>query len=670
MFISEITPTVVKLLAGTKMIQVTITKEGDRLYFKFGFNKPLMAYLKTMDGARYHGYDDVNPRKIWSITDNLRNHFQLDFLAHPGKDDPLNPFHWYDRPLIDFVPRRECMYIHQRDMCANGLTYHYWICGAEMGTGKTLSAIEIMEQSKAFDWWYIAPKSALVAVQADFRKWKASVTPKFMTYESLKRELDNWPADKKPPQGVIFDESSRCKNKTAQRTQAAQHLADAIRTEWGYNGFVIEMTGTPAPKSPVDWWSQCEIACPGFLREGHPEKLKHRLGIVVSKQTFEGGGQYPSLASWRDDEKKCDICGLLEDAETHGEPDTVDVFGNGTTTCHKFVPSVNEIAKLYRRMKGLVKVYFKKDCLSLPDKIYREIECKPTRSILNAARAIKAKSPSTIVAMTLLRELSDGFQYVQTPEGEDLCPNCKGTKTEKVLITPDGYQPSPEEFETGHYVSHGADGERILGEKLVYHEEEHPCNACSGVGSVVHYVRVPEQVPCPKEQVLLDLLDEHDDVGRLVVYGGFTGTLDRLALVAKKAKWNYIRVDGRGWFSDIPGKPRDLYERFQTGQATHPRVVFVAHPGSAGMGLTLTASPSIVYYSNDFNAESRIQSEDRIHRPGMDLNRGATIIDIFHLPTDRLVWANLKKKRELQAMSMGEVQVALESIDPDEERQT
>ena len=77
------------------------------------------------------------------------------------------------------------------------------------------------------------------------------------------------------------------------------------------------------------------------------------------------------------------------------------------------------------------------------------------------------------------------------------------------------------------------------------------------------------------------------------------------------------------------------------------------------MGLTLTASPSIVYFSNDFNAESRIQSEDRIHRPGMDVNRGATIYDLIHLPTDRTVLDNLRAKRVLQDMTLGSLNEAL-----------
>ena len=60
---------------------------------------------------------------------------------------------------------------------------------------------------------------------------------------------------------------------------------------------------------------------------------------------------------------------------------------------------------------------------------------------------------------------------------------------------------------------------------------------------------------------------------------------------------------------------------------------------------------------NDFNSESRIQSQARINRPG---SRGSNIIDILNLPTDQLVLNNLQKKFDLQAMTMGEIRDAIE----------
>lgn len=46
--------------------------------------------------------------------------------------------------------------------------------------------------------------------------------------------------------------------------------------------------------------------------------------------------------------------------------------------------------------------------------------------------------------------------------------------------------------------------------------------------------------------------------------------------------------------------------------------VFLASPQAGGTGLNLTVASTAIYYSNDFNADTRWQSEDRIHRIGQD----------------------------------------------------
>ena len=76
------------------------------------------------------------------------------------------------------------------------------------------------------------------------------------------------------------------------------------------------------------------------------------------------------------------------------------------------------------------------------------------------------------------------------------------------------------------------------------------------------------------------------------------------------------------------------------------------------MAVTLTASCEEVFFSNDFNGESRSQAEDRGHRPGMDLNKGLLITDIYHLPSDAAIHTNLKEKRRLENMSMGNFQAS------------
>jgi SNF2 family DNA or RNA helicase len=670
-----------KLIAGDYKIPAVIEDSGNgRLVVSFKYNKRLIEEIKAFEGAKW------NPeKKNWSIAKSQRNQFQLDYL------EGRNPYSRFDRPLVEYESTRPLM-THQYDLVKHILTVHWGIWAAEMGTGKSLAAIEAIEASGFHDWWWVAPKSALRSVELELEKWRSLIRPKLLTYEGLKKAISNWTAGKKAPHGVVFDESSRAKNPNAQRSQAARELADGVRNDWGDDSYILLMSGSPAPKSPADWWHQCEIACPGFLREGNIEKFKKRLGLIVQKESIQGG-VYPHLITWLDDERKCKICGQFDTDPCHN----VDALVEGIAAeYHPFAAAPNEVRYLYERMKGLVVVKFKKDCLDLPEKRYEIIRLKPSPQTLRAASLITARSSTVIGAMTLLRELSDGFQYFDEPSGMDVCNVCHGDckitqpmpiidheELEKRL---DRYKEAlkDEAIRTGEYQVNGDDilpdalfdehGSFIPDHILIptaYENREVSCPNCGGKGQVQKYTRGITQVPCPKEDALKDLLDIHDDVGRLVVYAGFSGSIDRCVDTCRRTNWDVIRVDGRGWWSSIGDSPRalEMLRIFQAGTSeNHPRVAFIGQPGAAGMGLTLTASPSIVYYSNDFNAESRIQSEDRIHRAGMDKNRGATIYDLIHLPTDEKVLDSLKKKRQLQAISLGELKLALGDIDITAER--
>lgn len=621
-----------KLIAGKYKIPVTLNYENGRIFFKFGFNKTLMTEIKAMEDSKWHGYDETNPRKVWSIKDNGRNKFQLDYLK--GN----NPYAHYDKPLIEVTTERT-LFAHQLEMKAHGLTRKQCVLACEPGTGKTLAAIEIMEASGFSDWLYVGPLSAVKAVEYELKKWKSKIQPTMMTYEQVVKLIKNWPDGQKTLRGVIFDESSRIKNPTTQRSQAIFAYAEGIRNDWGDEGYIILMSGTPAPKAPTDWWNQCQTAKPGFLREGTLNKFKQRLALIVEKESL-AGGVYPHIITWLDSEEKCGACGQLKDSENHG----AFALAMAATDAHAFIPGSNEVGKLYDRMRGLVLVKLKRTCLDLPEKVYKIIKCVTPESIKRLAKIIKVKSSRAIEALTLLRELSDGFQYVEEPDGVEECPCCNGYK----LI---------EEYFNPTEVEQPITQEAIDSGKL--QKRTVTCNVCGGKGETQKLKRVTKYLDTPKEAELVTLLEQHEECGRIVIYAGFTGSVDRCVEVCHREGWFVIRVDGRGWqITDSQNNPIDTeaIELFQDKLEDFPRVAFIAHPQSGGLGLTLTASPTIVYYSNDFNAESRQQSEERIHRPGMDLNLGATIIDIVNLETDEIVLENLKKKKDLQSLTMGELQ--------------
>ena len=80
---------------------------------------------------------------------------------------------------------------------------------------------------------------------------------------------------------------------------------------------------------------------------------------------------------------------------------------------------------------------------------------------------------------------------------------------------------------------------------------------------------------------------------------------------------------------------------------------FVGNQQPAGYGLTLTAASTVVYYSNNYDLEKRIQSEDRAHRIGQKNN--VTYIDLIAEKTvdERIVKA-LRNKINIASVVLGE----------------
>jgi hypothetical protein len=619
-----------------------------KILFKNGFNKILNQEVKMMSGHNYHGYAGAPFRdyciktfgmdKLWSAADNQHNAFHIEFLE--GK----KPYDQYKKPLVEIPEFERPLYVHQSDMTCFIVTRKCCVVAGEMGVGKTLSDIEATEIIRPDGWWYVAPRSALKAVERELRKWNCQMRPTLMTYQGLvKRMKELEGIDFTPPQKVTFDESSCVKTPTAQRSQAAMLLADAVRVHWGNDAYIVLMTGTPAPKSPLDWWHQCELARPGFLVEGDLRKFKNRLAILVERDF--GTGPHQSIDGWRDRDNICDKCGQVRGHENHQLIDEV----LDDDTVHEFKLAKNEVKYLYTRIVegGLVMVKKKKDCLDLPERREEEIQLEPTKKLLQIARAMANTSPTVAEALTRCRTLSDGFMYQMEKVGETKCPICDGTKQMMDWVIKPEYdgEPISDYHDDGTIMS----DEDFRARFFTYEKME--CVKCGGAGIVDVEARHVKTVKTPKDDALRELIEQHAEIGRLVTYGAFQGSVDRITQIYKDMEWNTIRWDGRGIHCSVPNiDPLDL---FQDAKGEFPRVGFIGQPGAAGMGLTLTASPSCVFYSNTFNAVDRLQAQDRIHRLGMDLIRGATVFDLYNLPTDYLVAANLKEKIARQDLTMG-----------------
>lgn len=632
------------LIKSPAKIQIA---EG-RIYF---LKSPyaLKNEIKAMAGSRWHGFDDENPRKIWSVKDCPRNLFQLGYLM--GED----VYAWFDRELVrhEYRPyykngERTDPMPHQYDMADSGLTYHYQIWAATMGVGKGLSAQMVIEHSDTEHWFWVGPARSLPNIEREFRIWGYDESKQidFMSYERLVRLMDSWRDGDSLPQGVIFDECSKLKTASRQRSEAAQLLANRIRERYRFDGYVIEMSGTPSPKKPTDWWSLAEIAWPGFLREGSVKALEQRLAFMVQEEYANGA--FWKAIGWKDDERKCEVCGKPTDDPCHMIDDFMGGIDDTTEDAHKFVPSKNEVAFMYERLKGLVVIKHKKDCLSLPDKRYRKIVCTPKSSLLRVAKAIVDAAANAMTGMTMLRELSDGFQYREEGDGTTACNHCPDACGE----VEEWFDPA-DENRTFTNVD-------MLDVELVARLKKRKitCPKCQGCGEVVKMKRFAREVPCPKEEALRDLLEENEETGRIVIFAGFTGSVDRCVRICRKDGWSVVRCDGRGYQVTLAnGEVITNVEAldYWADTASNPRVAFVAHPESGGMSLTLTEARMAVFWSNSYKPEYRVQAEDRIHRKGMDENLGCTIVDLIHLPTDERVLEIIRENRRLELLSMGEI---------------
>jgi SNF2 family DNA or RNA helicase len=80
---------------------------------------------------------------------------------------------------------------------------------------------------------------------------------------------------------------------------------------------------------------------------------------------------------------------------------------------------------------------------------------------------------------------------------------------------------------------------------------------------------------------------------------------------------------------------------------------FVGNPQTGGYGITLTAANTVIYYSNGYDLEKRLQSEDRAHRIGQ--KKSVTYVDMIAEKTvDEKIVKALRKKIDIASEILGE----------------
>ena len=533
--------------------RVIVSVMPDNKYWKlvFNYNKTFLDELKlSMEDYNW------NPTgKFWTVKICRRNAFVFDYWTD-GEileiyDKPIGKHSELLKGLEDFGGPK--FWTHQVRMFDNIMTYKHHVIAGEMRTGKTPATLAAYEYSDASLCLWVTPKNARRSIKNAQEKWGFKKKVLILTYAAF-RNLDT---ENQAPLFIVFDEAQKLKNRKSLQSRKAMFISDEQERMYPRNvsqfaSYFVLLSGTPAPKSPDDWWHLAELVCPGFIRETF-FNFQQRVGEYTQKEG-QLGVLFWQLVDYKED----------------------------------------EVAKIYDKLKGLVSVYLKKECLDLPDIIYEVCQLEPSGRTKAIAAHILRNESRGAQALTILREISDGFKYVEGAYDEE-----KDVYAREVVT-----------FET------------------------------------------------PKDARLIDHLDEYSDVGRLVVYAGFRASVDRVVTICLAQGWDVLRIDGRGVqsLSEVYSSDLMLDEidgSLNTGKIE--KLVVVAQPESASEGQEFSSAPASIYFSNSFNGNSRMQSEHRGHSNNMDKERGHTIYDYIHLASDQLTLDNLNQKKRLQSVTMGEL---------------
>jgi len=144
----------------------------------------------------------------------------------------------------------------------------------------------------------------------------------------------------------------------------------------------------------------------------------------------------------------------------------------------------------------------------------------------------------------------------------------------------------------------------------------------------------------------MEILEETDE--KVIIWATYVHNIQEIikALSEKYGSESTVSMFGE---TSVPDR-QEAVRRFQEDPACR---FFVANPTTGGYGLTLTKAKYVVYYSNNYNLEVRLQSEDRAHRIGQTKN--VVYIDIIAKDTiDEKIVKALARKIQLSNQTLGD----------------
>jgi len=145
---------------------------------------------------------------------------------------------------------------------------------------------------------------------------------------------------------------------------------------------------------------------------------------------------------------------------------------------------------------------------------------------------------------------------------------------------------------------------------------------------------------------LMDVLEEIE--GKAIIWANYQHDISEIKkAIEKKYDEDYAVT----YYGLTPQEERqDNIRKFQDD----PKCRFlIGTPSTGGYGITLTAANTVIYYSNGYDLEKRLQSEDRAHRIGQ--KKSVTYVDLIAEKTvDEKIVKALRKKINIASEVLGE----------------
>ena len=145
---------------------------------------------------------------------------------------------------------------------------------------------------------------------------------------------------------------------------------------------------------------------------------------------------------------------------------------------------------------------------------------------------------------------------------------------------------------------------------------------------------------------LMNILEETE--GKAIIWANYQRDVNQ---IIKHIVKNYGEGSVVDYYGLTPQEERqDNIRKFQNGDECR---FLVGTTQTGGYGITLTKANTVIYYSNGYDLEKRLQSEDRAHRIGQ--NKNVTYIDIICEKTvDEKIVKALRNKINIASEVLGE----------------